>query len=174
MPYKDPAKLAAYQRDYTARSKAKKATYDHVRVIARREQKSIYDKAYAMKHRVEKNAYALEWYRKHPEEVRNTWLMRTFKLTASEWDAKLAAQGRKCAICKTDVPAGRGTWHTDHDHACCSGIKSCGKCVRGLLCRHCNSALGHLQDSPELLRAAAIYIEEWRLRHGKRVGDVTN
>jgi len=84
--------------------KEKKAAYDHARVAAKREQKAVYDKEYGKLHRSEKNAYALEWYRKHPEEVRNTRLMRTFKLTASEWDVKLAAQDRKCAICKTDCP----------------------------------------------------------------------
>jgi ribosomal protein L11 methylase PrmA len=167
MPHKDPKKRAAYQAEYSVRRKALKAVYDHSRVANKREQKAAYDKEYAKLHRSEKNAYALEWYRKHPEEVRNTRLMRTFKITASEWAAKLATQGFKCAICKTEVPKGFGTWHTDHNHACCSGIKSCGKCVRGLLCYSCNSGLARFKDSPELLRAAAIYIEEWRLRHGE-------
>ncbi len=28
--------------------------------------------------------------------------------------------------------------HQDHDHSCCSGDKSCGKCLRGLVHRQCN------------------------------------
>jgi len=165
MPHKDPKRHATYQKEYTIKRKATKAVYDHSRVAVKRKKKSAYDREYRKNHKVEKNAYALEWYRQHPNEVRNTRLMSTFKMSASEWDAKLALQGRKCAICRTGIPGGIGTWHTDHNHNCCSGIKSCGKCVRGLLCHSCNSAIGKLKDSPELLRAAASYIEEWRLRH---------
>jgi hypothetical protein len=33
----------------------------------------------------------------------------------------------------------------DHDHTCCPGEYTCGKCVRGLLCDDCNKKL---HDSP--------------------------
>jgi hypothetical protein len=47
----------------------------------------------------------------------------------------------------------------DHDHACCPGRKSCGKCVRGLLCNGCNAALGLAAEDPKVLRTLADYIE---------------
>lgn len=50
-----------------------------------------------------------------------------------------------CRIC------GREGHHIDHDH-------KTGK-VRGLLCRACNPAIGAMQDNPELLRRAALYVE---------------
>lgn len=42
----------------------------------------------------------------------------------------------------------------DHDHACCADKnKSCGKCVRGLLCHNCNIALGHIERRLQLARS---------------------
>jgi hypothetical protein len=36
----------------------------------------------------------------------------------------------------------------DHDHACCSGRRSCGKCVRGALCNRHNLYLGFIEKDP--------------------------
>ena len=42
----------------------------------------------------------------------------------------------------------------DHDHACCPDEKSsCGKCIRGLLCLSCNTALGLIERKYDLARA---------------------
>ena len=78
-------------------------------------------------------------------------------ITLDERDAMLAAQGNCCAVCKTTEPPGHG-WHLDHDHRCCPEYRSCGKCVRGILCHNCNLALGHAGDSIERLQALIDYL----------------
>lgn len=59
--------------------------------------------------------------------------------------------------------------HVDHDHSCCpagkfgtGNKKSCGKCVRGWLCRGCNMGLGNLQESPQKIRGLLEYIESFK------------
>lgn len=50
--------------------------------------------------------------------------------------------------------------NVDHDHSCCPGYKSCGKCVRGALCTPCNSALGLLKDDAERLTNLLMYLAQ--------------
>jgi hypothetical protein len=93
---------------------------------------------------------------RHDAEQARTYNLVKFGITPQQYDAMLAAQGGTCAICP-----GSGTGKAlavDHDHACCPGRKSCGKCVRGLLCENCNNGLGRFRDSPELLAAAVAYL----------------
>lgn len=47
---------------------------------------------------------------------------------------------------------------TDHDHRCCPGGTSCGKCVLGRLCQRCNKeVLGAVHDSTGTLAALLAY-----------------
>lgn len=112
------------------------------------------------------------WVEEHPEEsallFRKAWLKR-YNMTLADYDNLLAAQGGRCAICKTGVPGGTGRFHIDHDHACCpERMRSCGKCVRGLLCSYCNMHLAG--DNPRRLRAALNYIENFRRRSAMQGG----
>jgi hypothetical protein len=70
-------------------------------------------------------------------------------------------QGGVCAICGDTNTNGKAL-SVDHDHECCPGDRSCGACIRGLLCAHCNFAVGMMRDDPDRLRAAAAYIERKR------------
>lgn len=81
----------------------------------------------------------------NPDRVRNAHLRRNYGLSLEEYEAILAAQGGVCARCGASSPGGRGAFHVDHAHSCCPGIKSCGKCVRGLLCSDCNKKLGFVE-----------------------------
>lgn len=101
-------------------------------------------------------------YRSRAEAVRDKMREARFGLTREGFDRLLASQGGRCAICRSGDP-GSSWWHTDHDHACCPEPgRSCGKCVRGLLCSFCNSAIGYLKDDPAIMRAAAAYVERTR------------
>jgi len=86
-------------------------------------------------------------------------LWYTFGMTEADYDRMLERQGGVCAICGGPEP-NKSRFSVDHDHMCCPGRKSCGKCVRGLLCRQCNTGIGNLGESPDTLRAAIEYLEE--------------
>lgn len=86
-------------------------------------------------------------------------LWNKYKIRAKDYTQMLDEQGGTCAICDGVNENGRSL-AVDHDHKCCPGSRSCGKCIRGLLCHRCNVSLGSMDDSPARLRAAALYLEE--------------
>ena len=69
--------------------------------------------------------------------------LRRYKITPEQFDAHLAEQGGHCALCPA-VGIGRSL-HQDHDKTCCDKKFKCGKCNRGILCSHCNVAIGYLE-----------------------------
>jgi hypothetical protein len=75
----------------------------------------------------------------------------------------LLHQDGKCPCGRELVQA-----HIDHNHACCSGRKACGNCVRGLLCRRCNLLLGMVESEPHLIPAyLAVYLTETNFRQSE-------
>lgn len=98
-----------------------------------------------------------------PDRTLSQHLFAKYRLTLERYREILARQNGRCGICGADAPTDIRTerFHVDHDHACCPGRKSCGKCVRGLLCHFCNTALGNFRDSPTVLRAALRYLGEY-------------
>ena len=67
--------------------------------------------------------------------------------SSQDYETLLLKQGGACAVCGKQA---KRHLHVDHDHA--TGA------VRGLLCGDCNAALGHLHDSPEIIRRLLQYI----------------
>lgn len=87
-------------------------------------------------------------------------LRRNYNISIEQYNAILSVQHGRCAICrKTPEEAGITRLHVDHDHSCCPTTPTCGKCVRGLLCR-CNPILGVVNDDPMLLAAAIVYVTQ--------------
>lgn len=81
-----------------------------------------------------------------------------YGLTVEQVADLLAAQDGLCAICKAPAAEDDYTFAVDHDHQCCASQKTCGECLRGILCRRCNLALGGFRDDPKLLQAAITYL----------------
>jgi hypothetical protein len=73
-----------------------------------------------------------------------------YGITPSEFGVIFAAQGGRCAACRTPlVERAKGT-HLDHDHS--TGA------LRGILCRDCNTAAGLLKDDWRRVRALSQYL----------------
>ena len=100
-----------------------------------------------------------DWKRANPDRARAWRIKYTYGMTTDEYEAKLREQGGVCAICGETPEENGGYLAVDHDHSCCPGERSCGKCVRGLLCGMCNRAIGLMRDDAERMRRAAAYIE---------------
>lgn len=85
------------------------------------------------------------------EYIREYHLNKKYKLTSAKY-VEMAKDG--CEICgKHALPYKK--LHVDHDHKCCpvtydeegrSGwFKTCGLCVRGIVCDKCNQAIGRYE-----------------------------
>lgn len=88
--------------------------------------------------------------------IRDRQLRKAYNITLEQYRAMLDDQRGVCLIC--GLPDENKNLAVDHDHNCCPGRKSCGKCIRGLLCSKCNQAIGLLGDNPELMEKAAAYV----------------
>ena len=91
------------------------------------------------------------------ERRKKEWLKYNYNMTPEDYDNMLSSQNGVCAICQQVCKTKKGL-AIDHDHSCCPGGKSCGKCIRGLLCSNCNRALGMFQENIDILNKAIRYL----------------
>lgn len=87
---------------------------------------------------------------------------RTYGISLEDYDVMLLEQGGVCAICgKEETHRGRSGNITplavDHNHVT-------GE-VRGLLCHACNTTLGNVNDSVEILENAIAYLRKWEVNN---------
>jgi len=94
-----------------------------------------------------------------------TWFTQAnrYGLTSRQLKDMYDRQANRCAICER--LQGKRKLSVDHDHLCCPGATSCGKCVRALICNPCNVALGMMKDNADTLRRAADYLENFPSQH---------
>lgn len=91
---------------------------------------------------------------------RSAHLKWRFGITLDEYEAMLEVQDYRCAICRRHQDDFANRFAVDHDHSCCPGKTSCGKCVRSLLCLPCNAGLGSFHDDLAMLDAAKAYLKQ--------------
>jgi hypothetical protein len=148
--WSDPGAVKEYQRSYRAenrdelRGKAR-AKYQADAESGRAAQRARYA-ADPEKHRQAARAYRASL----PAGVKRTrdqsW---RYGLPPGSFEVRFAEQGGCCYLCREplDTEKKRGI-HVDHDHSCCRGNRSCGKCIRGLACHACNTGIGAFGDDP--------------------------
>lgn len=128
-----------YRSDYRAKNREKIAAAQHAYYEANKAQISEAGKLRSREpgYKLQRKAVKFGLSVKHLESLLSTGL---------------------CAICGTDEPGVHG-WHIDHDHSCCpDNGRSCGKCVRGILCHKCNVGLGHFDDDIARMQRAVDYL----------------
>lgn len=87
---------------------------------------------------------------KNKETIRFYQIKRVYGISKTEWLEMLNVQNNSCKICNSSSED-LGFFHTDHDH-------NTGK-VRGLLCKNCNTVLGHAKDDIKILEEAIKYLK---------------
>jgi hypothetical protein len=120
------------------------ATKDPVkrRAHAKRWRESEKGKAYYAK-------YRQQWEMMNKDRrsrINRRALLKHHGLTEADYDVMVSDRGGKCDLCLEKVDK----LFVDHCHSTLV--------IRGLLCRHCNLALGHFKDRPEVLARAVSYL----------------
>lgn len=90
------------------------------------------------------------------EAIADAFLHRQYNISLEDYKDLYVKQDGKCAICNSDGRSRISIHHSmplviDHDHNTHK--------VRGLLCHTCNTALGQLEDSVDLLNKAINYLQ---------------
>lgn len=91
--------------------------------------------------------------------ARRRQLKNYYNLTQDQYD-EMAKDG--CHICGAAKLAYKDL-HVDHDHNHCDSYKSCGLCVRGILCDACNQAVdkyerGLMRDDHRNREKVIVYV----------------
>lgn len=149
------AHRAARSRAYRAQNPDRVAAANRRSYERNREAKLAYE---AQPERRAKKAARMKAARAaDPEKHRLQFRAWNYGLTVEAVTAMLAGG---CAVCGSAE-----NLHVDHDHGCCpdgSSPRSCGKCVRGVLCHGCNTALGLLKEDAGRIEALLRHVTDSR------------
>lgn len=108
--------------------------------------------------KLNRREYQRAWRARNPDRspaYGRKFQLKKYGLRPEDYSRMFEAQMGLCAICgrpeRVKDRMGRARKWLTVDHK--------DTRVRGLLCHHCNVALGHAEDRPELLRRMAEYLE---------------
>lgn len=88
------------------------------------------------------------------------YTIKKYGISYEEYKNILIKQNNSCSICHINFDTINENPHIDHNHLCCpTPLNSCGKCVRGILCRRCNMFLGTVKDDIIILENAIQYLK---------------
>ena len=133
----------------------------HAKTVENWKQKNL------VKYKKYQAAYQTQWREDNLDYAREREFHREMKKYGKtvEW---FRSQEQVCRICgqpETEVDKKYGRvlrLSVDHDHRCCpERARSCGKCVRGLLCGKCNKMLFLLERVPGLVGKAFAYLAKY-------------
>lgn len=94
------------------------------------------------------------WIARNPGKAKGYNLLAYYGITLDHFNLLWARQKGRCAICGSKLAAVGNRHCMDHDHK--------EKTPRGILCNHCNLALGHFKDDPRLLAKATKYLLSYK------------
>jgi len=130
-------------------SEHQQSSRDHKNAQARKryaaspEKQKVRSRKYYADNRKNCDAAARKRYARNPDKVKTIGLLIKYKLSLDQYVTMLQEQDGLCKKCGIAFSKERGIIpYVDHDHSCCPGTRSCGKCVRALLCRMCNLLVG--------------------------------
>ena len=113
--------------------------------IRTRPQRRAYDRIYLPK-----------WYKKNKKRlkirIKNWYLVKNYNITLDEYNKMFEKQNGRCIGCSRLQEEVTYSFGVDHNHTCCKGKISCGKCIRGLLCINRNAFLGIIKDDIQSLK----------------------
>lgn len=133
---KNKEKVRAYQKAYYARPEAQERRRELYRLRIDHFKKRDRDHYY-----------------KTRDRHRELDAARRYKISVEEYRRMFEAQLSLCAICGKPETVKNKTLSVDHNHKTGN--------VRGLLCGHCNRAIGYLREDLSLLPKIQAYLEKY-------------
>lgn len=145
------------QRGVENRCLACTKEYNNRYYQSNREELLIKSAEYNVENKERRASYYKEYRVKNKQLLDEKEMIRKFGINDEQYQKILVKQGGGCATCGR-----KEQWRRmpiDHDHTCCPGKKSCGNCIRGILCDYCNRAMGLLQDDVVILQNMIKYLK---------------